>query len=75
MLLNRWIAIMTVALMAGCAAGPVASTGSADDAQAVTAAAEKLRLAMIDPTRDALNALRNAVGLNIVLTCPPCVPG
>ena len=57
MLLNRWIAIMTVALMAGCAAGPGAPTSSTDDAQAVTAAAEKLRLAMIDPTRDALSAL------------------
>jgi len=56
MLLKRWFAIMTMALVAGCAAGPGTST-PADDAQAVTAAAEKLRLAMIDPTREALSAL------------------
>jgi hypothetical protein len=56
MLLKRWFAIMTMALVAGCAAGPSTST-PADDAQAVTAAAEKLRLAMIDPTREALSAL------------------
>jgi len=54
MQLKRWIAIMAMALVAGCAAGP----GSpADELQAVTAAAEKLRLAMIDPTREALSAL------------------
>jgi ketosteroid isomerase-like protein len=56
MLLKRWIAIMTMALAAGCATGPGAST-PADEVQAVTAAAEKLRLAMIDPTREALSAL------------------
>lgn len=56
MLLKRWIAIMTMALVAGCATGPGTST-PADDAQAVTAAVEKLRLAMIDPTREALSAL------------------
>jgi len=56
MLLKRWFAIMTMALVAGCAAGPGTST-PADDAQTVTAAAEKLRLAMIDPTREALSAL------------------
>jgi len=56
MQLKRWIAIMAMALVAGCAAGPGASS-PADELQAVTAAAEKLRLAMIDPTREALSAL------------------
>ena len=56
MLLKKWIAIMTMALVAGCATGPGMSS-SADEVQAVTAAAEKLRLAMIDPTREALSAL------------------
>jgi len=56
MLLKRWIAIMTMALVAGCATSPGTST-PADEVQAVTVAAEKLRLAMIDPTREALSAL------------------
>jgi ketosteroid isomerase-like protein len=56
MLLKKWIAIMTMALVAGCATGPGMSS-SADEVQAVTAAAEKLRLAMIDPTPEALSAL------------------
>jgi len=56
MLLKRWIAIMTMALVAGCATGQGTST-SADEVQAVTAATETLRLAMIDPTREALSAL------------------
>lgn len=42
--------------LAGCA-GMSASSASPADAQAVAAAAEKLRLAMIDPTAAALNAL------------------
>jgi type IV pilus biogenesis protein CpaD/CtpE len=53
-MLKKWIAIAAMALMAACATGPMAS---ADDLPAVTAAAEKLRLAMIDPTRDNLSAL------------------
>ena len=56
MLLKKWIAIMTMALVAGCGTGSGMSS-SADEVQAVTAAAEKLRLAMIDPTREALSAL------------------
>ena len=56
MLLKKCIAIMTIALVAGCAAGPGPST-PADEVPAVTTAAEKLRLAMIDPTREALSAL------------------
>jgi len=49
------IAVATVAL-AGCA-GMSGGASSPGDAQAVAAAAEKLRAAMIDPTPAALNAL------------------
>ncbi|WP_218508945.1 nuclear transport factor 2 family protein [Variovorax sp. dw_308] len=46
----------TVAL-AGCAGMSSGGASSPGDAQAVAAAAEKLRVAMIDPTPAALNAL------------------
>ncbi len=43
------------ALVAGCAGMPAG--GGTQDAAAVAAVAEKLRMAMVDPTRDALSAL------------------
>ncbi|MEJ8849813.1 nuclear transport factor 2 family protein [Variovorax rhizosphaerae] len=49
------IAAATLAL-AGCA-GMSGGSASPNDAQAVAAAAEKLRVGMIDPTPDALNPL------------------
>ena len=52
-MLKRLIAIVTIALLASCATG----MSTADDASAVAAAAEKLRVAMIDPTRENLGAL------------------
>lgn len=48
------LTVMMIALVAGCATS--AGTG-ADETAAVAAAAEKLRLAMIDPTRDNLSPL------------------
>ena len=57
-MLNRLIAIALFALVAGCSTMPAG--GGASDAGAVAAAAEKLRVAMIDPTRDALMALTDA---------------
>ncbi|KQP47554.1 nuclear transport factor 2 family protein [Pseudorhodoferax sp. Leaf274] len=42
------------AILSGCAGMPA---GTADDTAAVAAAAEKLRIAMVDPTREALSAL------------------
>ena len=53
-MLKKWITIVVMALLAGCATGPGSSP---DEVSAVTAAAEKLRLAMIDPTQDNLSAL------------------
>ena len=50
------IAAATVAL-AGCAGMSGPGAGGASDGPAVTAAAERLRLAMIDPTPAALGAL------------------
>ena len=56
----RRAATVTLALwLAGCAMAPAASTG--DDSAAVATAAERLRVAMIDPTRDNLNPLILAV--------------
>ena len=51
-MLKRLIAIVAVALLASCATAP-----GPDDAAAVGGAAEKLRLAMIDPTRENLSAV------------------
>ena len=56
LLLKRWATIMAMALVAGCATG-AGTSASRDEVQAVTAAVEKLRLAMVDPTREALSAL------------------
>lgn len=50
-------AAVTLAALAGCATGAAATGSSASAEQAVTAAAEKLRVAMIDPTPAALTAL------------------
>jgi len=48
---------VTIAALAGCATGAAATASSASTEQAVAAAAEKLRVAMIDPTPAALTAL------------------
>ena len=50
-------AAVTLAELAGCATGAAATGSSASAEQAVAAAAEKLRVAMIDPTPAALTAL------------------
>ena len=50
-------AAVTLAALAGCATGAAATGSSASAEQAVAAAAEKLRVAMIDPTPAALTAL------------------
>lgn len=50
-------AAVTLAALAGCATGAVSTGSSASAEQAVAAAAEKLRVAMIDPTPAALTAL------------------
>jgi len=55
MLLSRLLAIVLFALVAGCSTVPGA--GGAAESDAVASAAERLRLAMIDPTREALAAL------------------
>jgi len=55
MLLNRLLAIVMFAFVAGCSTVPGA--GGAAEPDAVASAAERLRLAMIDPTREALAAL------------------
>ena len=47
-------AAVTLASLAGCATGAAATGSSASAEQAVAAAAEKLRVAMIDPTPAAL---------------------
>jgi hypothetical protein len=49
-------AAVTLAALAGCATGAAATGSSASAEQAVAAAAEKLRVAMIDPTPAALTA-------------------
>lgn len=54
-MLKRLLAIALFAGIAGCSTMPAG--GGAGDADAVAAAAEKLRVAMIDPTREALAAL------------------
>lgn len=48
---------VTLAALAGCATGTAATGSSASAEQAVASAAEKLRVAMIDPTPAALTAL------------------
>ena len=50
-------AAVTLAALAGCATGAVSTGSSGSAEQAVAAAAEKLRVAMIDPTPAALTAL------------------
>ena len=50
-------AAVTIATLAGCAANAQAPASSASAEQAVAVAAEKLRVAMIDPTPAALTAL------------------
>ena len=50
-------AAVTLAALAGCATGAATTGSSASAEQAVAAAAEKLRVAMIDPTPAALTAL------------------
>ena len=50
-------AAVTLAALAGCATGAAATGSSASAEQAVAAAAEKLRVAMIDPTPAALTDL------------------
>ena len=54
-MLRRLIAIALIAALAGCATAPAGNPAA--ESAAVAAAAEKLRLAMIDPTRDNLGAL------------------
>ena len=48
---------VTLAALAGCSTGAAATGSSASAEQSVAAAAEKLRVAMIDPTPAALTAL------------------
>ena len=48
---------VTLAALAGCATGAAATDSSASAEQSVAAAAEKLRVAMIDPTPAAPTAL------------------
>lgn len=48
---------LTIAALAGCATNAQTPTSSASAEQAVAAAAEKLRVAMIDPTPAALSTL------------------
>jgi ketosteroid isomerase-like protein len=55
MVKKLFLVAAAAALVAGCAGLP--SGGGANDTAAVTAAAEKLRVAMVDPTRDTLAAL------------------
>ena len=52
-MLKRLLAIVAITLLASCAT----SMSAADDAAAVAVAAEKLRVAMIDPTRENLGAM------------------
>ena len=53
-MLKKLLAIALVAWLVGCAA-PMGS--AADESSAVAAASEKLRVAMIDPTRENMNPL------------------
>ena len=48
---------VTLAALAGCSTGAAATGSSASAEQSVAAAAEKLRVAMMDPTSAALTAL------------------
>ncbi|CAN5278195.1 nuclear transport factor 2 family protein [soil metagenome] len=54
-MLKKLMAAVLFTIIAGCAAAP--SSSSSNDVQDVAAAAEKLRLAMIDPTRENLTAI------------------
>ena len=54
-MLRRALAAMLIACVSACAS--MSPGSSMDGAAAVAAAAEKLRLAMIDPTSDGLSAL------------------
>jgi ketosteroid isomerase-like protein len=53
-MLKKLLAATLIACLAGCATAPGRTP---QEVQAVTAAAEKLRVAMIDPTRENLSAL------------------
>ena len=53
-MLKKLMAATLFTIVAGCATAP---SPSSNDVQDVTAAAEKLRLAMIDPTRENLAAI------------------
>ena len=55
MMRKLFLTAAAAALVAGCAGMP--SGSGANDTAAVAAAAEKLRVAMVDPTREALSAL------------------
>jgi len=55
-MLKKLIAIALIAGLAACAGAPMAGNAG-DESAAVAAAAEKLRLAMIDPTRENLGAI------------------
>ena len=55
MVKKLFLVAAAAALVAGCAG--MHSGGGANDTAAVAAAAEKLRVAMVDPTREALSAL------------------
>lgn len=55
MMRKLFLTAAAAALVAGCAGMPAG--GGANDTAAVAAAAEKLRVAMVDPTREALSAL------------------
>ena len=55
-MLKKLIAAALIAGLAACATAPT-SGSPADETAAVAAAAEKLRVAMIDPTRENLGAL------------------
>ena len=55
MVKKLFLVAAAAALVAGCAGMP--SGGGANDTAAVAAAAEKLRVAMVDPTRDNVAAL------------------
>jgi len=54
-MLRRVAALVLFAVVAGCST--VTGSSASADAEAVAAAAEQLRVAMIDPTREALSAL------------------
>ena len=54
-MLNRLITSILFALVSGCSVLP--NGGGTSDTDAVASAAERMRIAMIDPTREALAAL------------------